>query len=917
MTYQLGIDLGTTYTAAAVRAANDQIEIITLGSRAGAVPSVVLVREDGSLLFGETAAHRGMTEPDRVIREFKRRVGDNRSVRAGGMEITADEVMAHFLRWVVDKVAERRGGAPNRIVLAHPANWGTHKMEALRGIVTNAGVGPVDLVTEPLAAAIRYATEARVADGALVAVYDLGGGTFDATVMRKEGDGFAVLGNPEGIEYLGGVDFDEALRHRVKTLLGDSYLAAEGQPGFDSAAAALDRDIRDAKEALSNEEAVSIPVLLPGASTNIDITRVDYEAMIRPSIEESVAGMRRCLRNAGVAPEEIDHFLLVGGSSRTPLVGQLLSHEFGLEMSRDTDPKYAVAEGAAIFTQLAATAAPVTPAPVAPAPDPRATTAAASPMGVPAASVTPEPVPMQPQPVAQDPAAAAPFAPSAQPQPTPAPVPSEAHTDVGAGAGSGLRTRDLLLGAALLLIIVAAGATFILTRGDSDEPAEIASNTDENIGQVLGAAESQVEVTGAGQLVAPEIPSAENMVEIGAGSYTVGLDDSEGHVPFREVSLDTFWIDAFEVTNAAYSPLVVRGEVTAPLGWNANEIPPGLEAHPVFGVTHADAEAFCGSLGKRLPTESEWEAAARGGAARWYPWGNDPDAVELPDSGTHQVGSIAATSTPEGVFDMSGNVWEWVGEPYEPMAANEALLRGGANGNVADLAFRQVGDAADEEFVRLGGFRCASTEVDVRDGTTAVAVEDLQQAGSATVDGLLVDSFDDPASGWPVEEGSNYVRGYHPPDFYHVEAQGNNERVLAPRGVNFADVEVSTTVLVDHTDTDVGSYRYGLLFRAEGVDYYAFTINPVDKRWAVIHDDSLGFREIASGSTDDGYGITGRDQLTVRLEGPTMTFLINDEVVAELDTEGYHLQGDIGFFVENFDQTLSHVHFDEIAIKDL
>src|SRR5262245_6689107 len=213
--YALGIDLGTTFTAASVWR-DGHAEIASLGSRAAAIPSVVLLREDETFVTGESADRRGLTEPHRVAREFKRRLGDTTPILLGGVPYSAEALMARLLRSVLDEVSTREGGPPSATCVSHPANWGPYKTDLLRQAVRLAGLDagldrPVRYTTEPEAAAVFYARQQRIEPGAVVAVYDLGGGTFDAAVLRKTADGFGILGQPEGIERLGGIDFDAAV----------------------------------------------------------------------------------------------------------------------------------------------------------------------------------------------------------------------------------------------------------------------------------------------------------------------------------------------------------------------------------------------------------------------------------------------------------------------------------------------------------------------------------------------------------------------------------------------------------------------------------------------------------------------------------------------------------------------------------
>lgn len=348
MRYQLGIDFGTTYTAAAVHRAG-RAEIVPLGNRAAAVPSVLFLRADDTILTGEAAARRAVTEANRVARGFKRRIGDPTPLVVGGTPYAAEALTAKLLRWVVDLVTEREGGPPARIAISHPANWGAFKQDFLSQAVRMAELGEVTMLTEPEAAAISYASNERVEIGDVVAVYDLGGGTFDAAVLRKIEAGFEVLGAPEGIEHLGGIDFDEAvLVHVDQALDGALEQLDPTDPIAVAAVARLRQECVDAKEALSSDTETSIPVILPNLQAAVRLVRGEFEAMIRPALASTIAALRRALRSARLEPEQISTVLLVGGSSRIPLVAQMVSSALERPVAVDAHPKHAIALGAAL-----------------------------------------------------------------------------------------------------------------------------------------------------------------------------------------------------------------------------------------------------------------------------------------------------------------------------------------------------------------------------------------------------------------------------------------------------------------------------------------------------------------------------------------------------------------------------------------
>ena len=377
MTYVLGIDLGTTYTAAAT-ARDGRAEVAALGYRATSVPSVVLLTADGRFLVGDAAERRGAHEPDRVARGFKRRVGDPTPLLLGGAPIAVDRCLAEMLRWVVTTISETEGGAPAAVTVTHPANWGEFKRDILREALRLVEIPTPRLLPEPVAAATWYAQAERLAPGQTVAVYDLGGGTFDAAVLRQRVDGrFESLGRPEGIERLGGVDVDEAVVGHVLRALGADRAALD-RGAVDGAAttaiAQLRRACVEAKEALSWETAVAIPVWLRGEQREVLLQRTELEELVGPLLRPTVEALARVVASAGLRPDDLDAVLLVGGSSRIPLIARQVSAGLGRPVVVDAHPKHPVALGAALDADARLATLPASPGarpPVPPPPPPR------------------------------------------------------------------------------------------------------------------------------------------------------------------------------------------------------------------------------------------------------------------------------------------------------------------------------------------------------------------------------------------------------------------------------------------------------------------------------------------------------------------------------------------------------------------
>jgi molecular chaperone DnaK len=368
--YVLGVDLGTTYSAAAI-ARGSVVEPCVLGTIAAQIPTVVVHRADSEVLTGEAAERRAGSEPTRTAREFKRRLGDPIPIIVGGTPYGAEALMAEMLEAIVGHASEREGEAPTTIVLTHPANYSEYKRGLLREAAQLAGLDleRVRLITEPEAAAIAYHHQQRIGVGEIIAVYDFGGGTFDAAVVRHTVSGFELLGTPEGMERLGGIDFDQAVLAHVDSALDGLVSSADAaDPLVLAGQARLRDDCRRAKEALSSDTDAAIPVAVPGVQTEVRLTRDELEQMVRQRIVDTVRALQRTIVSAGLTTEDVSRVLLVGGSSRMPIVAQVVREMIGRPVSIDADPKLSIAAGAAL--SAAPTPAPTTVPTQSPEPSP-------------------------------------------------------------------------------------------------------------------------------------------------------------------------------------------------------------------------------------------------------------------------------------------------------------------------------------------------------------------------------------------------------------------------------------------------------------------------------------------------------------------------------------------------------------------
>ena len=513
--YVLGIDVGTTYTAAAT-ATPDRAEIFQLGSQAASIPTIVVLRTDGQVLTGEAAERRAQTEPARTAREFKRRLGDPVPLLLGGTPYDAEALYAQMLRSVVAQVTQQRGEGPRVVVITHPASYGPYKLDLLQQAVRQAGIGDAMLLSEPVAAAIHYADQERVEAGTVVAVYDFGGGTFDAAVLRKTSEGFQLLGEAGGLERLGGIDFDQAVLALVDT---ETSGAIQALNPSDPAARAVTNRLRDecrrTKEALSSDIEGVIPVLLPSLQTEVRLTREAFEELVRPRVAETIAALERAVRSAGLTFAEIDRILLVGGSSRIPVVGALVHEATGRPIAIDANPKHAIALGAAIFGREKPPATP--PA-----------------HRLPGLSTSPRPQrPEPPEPAAE----AVPLAGAAMAF---AGAPAAAAVTPGLRDGGPRRRPALaaIAGVAVVAIVAAAALAVMFTRGGGE--TRTASGADGADGRALAAAPSstatpQVSATGTPVTASPSPTPAPLVATVAApavaGTPTVAAPPTPSPTP--------------------------------------------------------------------------------------------------------------------------------------------------------------------------------------------------------------------------------------------------------------------------------------------------------------------------------------------------------------------------------------------------
>ncbi|MEO3930540.1 Hsp70 family protein [Micromonosporaceae bacterium B7E4] len=339
----LGIDFGTSHTVAALRMPGDRIESL-LFDASPLLPSAVLAQPDGHLLVGHDALRGARLDPGRLEPNPKRRVDDG-TLLLGEVETPVAEAVRAVLARVAQTAQRALGTVPRPVVLTHPASWGIRRRAVLAEAATGAGLGTVRLVAEPVAAAL-YFTEVlghRVQPGNTLMVYDLGGGTFDVSAVRRTADGgWAVLATA-GLDDVGGVDVDAAI---VDWMVAHAGIEA---PAHGTALGALrwrqlvQQEARAAKEQLSR--VATAPIVLPGLDRDIHLTRDEFEQLARPLLDRTVALTTSTLAASGVAADRLAGVFLVGGSSRIPLVATMLHRALGVAPTVIDQPELVVAHG--------------------------------------------------------------------------------------------------------------------------------------------------------------------------------------------------------------------------------------------------------------------------------------------------------------------------------------------------------------------------------------------------------------------------------------------------------------------------------------------------------------------------------------------------------------------------------------------
>jgi molecular chaperone DnaK len=350
----VGIDLGTTNSEVAV--VEDGIPRVLPGDDGDPIlPSFVGLADDGRLLVGKAARNQYPLAPDRTVKSIKRQMGQDVKVRLADQEYRPQEVSAMILRALKDRAHKALGREVQKAVITVPAYFNDAQRQATIEAGQMAGLDVVRILNEPTAAALVYDPEQT--EGLNVLVYDLGGGTFDVSIVRAEAGVVEVLAS-HGDTQLGGDDFDERLLNRICDAFAvehriDLRENRTARARVLRAAEAAKRQLSDHPFARVEEEFIAEKDGVP-LHLSTEVSRADYEDLIRPLIDRTMDCVQRSLDDAHLTAAQIDRVVLVGGSTRTPMISELLEERLGRPARKDVNPDLCVALGAAVQAAMIA-----------------------------------------------------------------------------------------------------------------------------------------------------------------------------------------------------------------------------------------------------------------------------------------------------------------------------------------------------------------------------------------------------------------------------------------------------------------------------------------------------------------------------------------------------------------------------------
>jgi molecular chaperone DnaK len=349
----VGIDLGTTISSIGCADDSGRVTLFTLRDGSPRLRSVVTVDAGGEITVGEAAQRLAPLDPDSSFAFFKRQMGTSCAPPAGGRTWTPSELSAEILKALAEDAARECGERPRQAVITIPAYFGDDARRATQRAAALADLEVLALLHEPTAACVAHRRELERERATTMLVYDLGGGTFDVSVVRCGRDGDEVLAT-RGDDRLGGKDWDDLLVDLVADRVEET-LAADVRDDL-SLIAELQERARDAKHALSRMPRTAVTLHAAGRAHRVELTRDEFDGLAAPLFARTEELVARVLDDVG-GRAVLDEVLLVGGASRMPRCREALERTTGLRPRSGVDPDAAVAHGAAIAARRASTPA--------------------------------------------------------------------------------------------------------------------------------------------------------------------------------------------------------------------------------------------------------------------------------------------------------------------------------------------------------------------------------------------------------------------------------------------------------------------------------------------------------------------------------------------------------------------------------
>jgi molecular chaperone DnaK len=345
----IGIDLGTTNSCVAI-VEGGQPTIIENSEGSRTTPSVVSFTEDGQRLVGTVAKRQAITKPHRTIISVKRQMGTNNRVKVDQLSFSPEQISAMILQKIKTDAEEHFGEKLSKAVITVPAYFNDAQRQATKDAGQIAGLEVMRIINEPTASALAYGYN-RLQDKETLLVFDLGGGTFDVSILEVN-DGVFEVKSTSGNNHLGGDDFDQKIVNWMKM----EFASASGID-LSSDLMAMSR-LREAAEKAKMEVStvLSSEINLPFIAANesgpkhltLTLTRSLFDELTAPLVEATVGPLQAALSDAKLTAEQIDHVLLVGGSTRIPAVQEVIKRQLGKAPEKSVNPDEAVALGAAI-----------------------------------------------------------------------------------------------------------------------------------------------------------------------------------------------------------------------------------------------------------------------------------------------------------------------------------------------------------------------------------------------------------------------------------------------------------------------------------------------------------------------------------------------------------------------------------------